>query len=173
MIDPTQRHETRSADEVAVVLREMRQACGYGEYDEGEDETDVDSLIGYKDALEDAYATLLSAAPLPEAIRRVQNMHDEAAAYFEEHDVPGEWLDAAGSWKDWDSEAEGSAAEAKVDALSSVLDVLTILAHGGTPEQGSSSPSICGSCEKDGLPSDHNKAGCPQRSQEAVSAHAE
>lgn len=74
---------------------------------------------------------------LREAIERIQRMRDEASAYFEENDVPGGWLDEHGSWKDWESEAEGSAAEAEVQTLDRVLDVLQALAHGLTPEQGS------------------------------------
>lgn len=127
-----------TTEEAQAVLAEMRSACEYGDGDDGgEEDGGVDALIGYKDMLENAYATLLCAAPLPEAIRRIQNMRDEAAAYFAEHDVPGEWLDHDGSWKDWESESEGSAAEAKRDALDAALDVLQILAHGGAPEQGS------------------------------------
>jgi len=41
-------------------LRELREACGYSDGEDGE-ETGVDSLIDYKNELEDAYACLLEA----------------------------------------------------------------------------------------------------------------
>jgi hypothetical protein len=45
-------------------LTELRAACGYSDGADGSDESDVDSLIAYKDALEDAY--VLDAAALDE-----------------------------------------------------------------------------------------------------------
>jgi hypothetical protein len=52
-------------------LTELQEACGYSDGSDGE-ESDIDSLIAYKDALEDAYGDaldklnlLLSAAARP------------------------------------------------------------------------------------------------------------
>lgn len=66
-----------------------------------------------------------SPMPTHQAIRaQVQQLHDKAAHYFEEHDVPGGWLDDDGAWKDWESESEGSAAEARRDAFAEVLALI-------------------------------------------------
>jgi hypothetical protein len=47
-----------------------------------------------------------------------------AQTYFDTYDVPGEWLTADGSWKDWESEAEGAAAEGKIEGLKAALKIV-------------------------------------------------
>jgi len=59
-----------------------------------------------------------------ENLRAVEELHSKARAYFEKYDRPGEWLDEDGSWKDWESEAEGRAAEATAEAYAIVLKIL-------------------------------------------------
>lgn len=58
-------------------IRELQEACGYSDGSDGE-ESDVDSLIAYKDALEDAYATLVEKANLADVV-------------FAILDAPGPW----------------------------------------------------------------------------------
>lgn len=65
-----------------------------------------------------------SADRLQEVVQRVEALHADAARYFAEHDQPGEWLDVDGSWKSWEAESEGSAAEATRDAYAAVLALL-------------------------------------------------
>ena len=61
---------------------------------------------------------------MQDAIAQIRELHAAAALYFETNDKPGAWLDADGSWKDWESESEGSAAEARRDALAEALALL-------------------------------------------------
>lgn len=61
---------------------------------------------------------------LAAAIAEVEARREAAQAFHDEHDVPGGWLDADGSWRDWESEAEGEAAQARIDALGEALTVL-------------------------------------------------
>jgi hypothetical protein len=48
----------------------------------------------------------------------------KAERYHDEYDRPGEWLDADGSWKDWESEVEGASCEAQIDALTEIASLL-------------------------------------------------
>lgn len=112
-------------DEVRQMLAEMQASCEYSDGTDGE-ESDVESLIGYKDTLEDAYAGLLRAAPLPEAIQRVQTMHDELGP------LP------ADAWETM-VEEELHRHAATLDTLDAVLALLQSLAAGLPPAQGDSS----------------------------------
>jgi len=73
---------------------------------------------------EAAQALVAHVTLLGDAIEEIERMHAKASEFFEANDVPGGWLDEFGSWKDWESEAEGSAAEAERDTLERVLALL-------------------------------------------------
>jgi hypothetical protein len=66
---------------------------------------------------------------LEDAVREVQALRQKAVDYHDEYDRPyteveGGWLDEDGSWKDWESEAEGASCEARIDAYDEVLAIL-------------------------------------------------
>lgn len=119
-------------------IRELQEACEYRAEptDDNPEWGSVDSLIAYKDALEDAYATLLDAPTIDarKAITHIQNMKDTAIREADEHEA--ETLTPDGSWPDWESECRGDAYRAYADALNDALNVVYLLAKGVTPEQG-------------------------------------
>lgn len=71
-----------------------------------------------------------------DAIRRIQALRDEQQRVIDEYDVPGQWLDEDGSWRDWESEASARETEGARDAYDRALDILQALAHGIEPAQG-------------------------------------
>lgn len=71
-------------------------------------------------------------SPLDVAILTLEKMHAEAKQFVDEHDVAGEWLDADGSWVDWEAEADAREAEARRDTLKQAIDVLVVIKEHGT-----------------------------------------
>jgi hypothetical protein len=63
-------------------LTELRAACGYSDGADGSDESDVDSLIAYKDALEDAYALQREMGDFDAAVRAIRAHSDERRREF-------------------------------------------------------------------------------------------
>lgn len=104
------------------VLAALREDCGY----DPEGDTGVDSLIDYKDALEDRFYGA------HEALRK---LHADAEAFIEEYDRPGGWLFDDGSWTGTEAEAEAAAAEATRDAYAKALAILA----GENPRPGEAS----------------------------------
>jgi hypothetical protein len=67
-----------------------------------------------------------------QAIAHVQRMRNEAKATLDEYPE----FDDADGWASFAGEDDSDVAYAVVQTFDSVLDVLTIIANGGMPEQG-------------------------------------